>query len=80
MSGEACSRMNIEIPPCQTELARAVLEEKKPTVLVLLNGHPLLLDWYDEHMDAIWRAGPWEARQGRRWPIFWWATRCPAAS
>lgn len=53
MSGEACSRMNIEVPPCQTELARAVLEEKKPTVLVLLNGRPLLLDWYDEHMDAI---------------------------
>ena len=28
-----------------------MLEEKKPTVLVLLNGRPLLLDWYDEHMD-----------------------------
>lgn len=53
MSGEACSRMDITVPGCQTELARAVLLEEKPTVLVLTNGRPLLLDWYDEHMDAI---------------------------
>lgn len=53
MSGEACSRMDISVPGCQTELAQAVLQEKKPTALVLVNGRPLLLDWYDEHMDAI---------------------------
>lgn len=53
MSGEACSRMEITVPSCQTELAKAVLQENKPTALVLMNGRPLLLDWYDANMDAI---------------------------
>lgn len=53
MSGEACSRMNITIPECQKALAEAVAATGKPTVLVLTNGRPLLLNWYDEHMNAI---------------------------
>lgn len=53
MSGEACSRMDITIPACQQALAAAVAATGKPTVLVLTNGRPLLLNWYDEHMNAI---------------------------
>ncbi|MGE7826842.1 glycoside hydrolase family 3 N-terminal domain-containing protein [Paenibacillus sp. NPDC093718] len=53
MSGEAASRMDIVMPEAQQRLAEAVIEEGKPTVLVLTNGRPLVLDWYDRHVDAI---------------------------
>lgn len=53
MSGEAASRMDIVIPEAQQRLAEAVIAEGKPTVLVLTNGRPLVLDWYDQHVDAI---------------------------
>ena len=45
--------MNITIPECQKALAEAVAATGKPTVLVLTNGRPLLLNWYNEHMNAI---------------------------
>jgi beta-glucosidase len=53
MSGEAASRQNITIPDAQLELTKAVKETGKPIVLVLTNGRPLLLGWFDEHADAI---------------------------
>lgn len=53
MSGEAASRMDVIIPEAQQRLAEAVIAEGKPTVLVLTNGRPLVLDWYDLHVDAI---------------------------
>ncbi|MEK4460049.1 glycoside hydrolase family 3 N-terminal domain-containing protein [Paenibacillus sp. FSL R10-2748] len=53
MSGEAASRMDITLPKAQQELAEAVVKAGKPTVLVLTNGRPLVLDWFEHHMDAI---------------------------
>lgn len=53
MSGEAASRQNITIPAPQMALAEAMKALGKPLVLVLTNGRPLLLDWFDEHADAI---------------------------
>ena len=53
MSGEACSRMNIIIPEAQQKLARRVAEAGKPLVLCLMNGRPLLLDWFNEHCSGI---------------------------
>lgn len=53
MSGEAASRQNITVPEPQMKLAAAVKECGKPVVLVLTNGRPLLLDWFDENADAI---------------------------
>lgn len=53
MSGEAASRMNISVPDIQRQLAEEIAKLGKPTVLVLTNGRPLLLDWFDTHMNAI---------------------------
>lgn len=53
MSGEAASRMSIELPEAQKRLAEAVAALGKPIVLVLTNGRPLVLDWFDRHVSAI---------------------------
>ncbi|MCL6601250.1 MAG: beta-glucosidase BglX [Paenibacillus sp.] len=53
MSGEAASRMDITLPKVQQELAEAIVRVGKPIVLVLTNGRPLVLDWFEQHVDAI---------------------------
>jgi len=53
MSGEAASRMDITLPKVQQELAEAIVRVGKPIVLVLTNGRPLVLDWFERHVDAI---------------------------
>ncbi|WP_241674509.1 beta-glucosidase BglX [Paenibacillus luteus] len=53
MSGEAASRMDIALPKVQQELAEAIVRVGKPVVLVLTNGRPLVLDWFERHVDAI---------------------------
>jgi beta-glucosidase len=53
MSGEAASRMDIHLPRVQQELAEAIVKTGKPLVLVLTNGRPLVLDWFERHVDAI---------------------------
>ncbi|RPK31462.1 MULTISPECIES: glycoside hydrolase family 3 N-terminal domain-containing protein [Paenibacillus] len=53
MSGEAASRMDITLPKVQQELAETIVRVGKPTVLVLTNGRPLVLDWFESHVDAI---------------------------
>ncbi|MFX0100449.1 MAG: beta-glucosidase BglX [Candidatus Hodarchaeota archaeon] len=56
MSGEAKSRAYLDIPGVQEDLAKEVKTLGKPTVLVLFNGRPLVLNWFDENMDAILEA------------------------
>lgn len=53
MSGEAASRMDIHLPKVQQELAEAIIQVGKPTVLVLTNGRPLVLNWFESRVDAI---------------------------
>lgn len=53
MSGEAASRMDITLPDIQLKLAEAIAKLGKPTVLVLTNGRPLILDWFERHVNAI---------------------------
>ncbi|QAY65792.1 glycoside hydrolase family 3 N-terminal domain-containing protein [Paenibacillus protaetiae] len=53
MSGEAASRMSLELPAVQRELAEAVISAGKPVVLVLTSGRPLVLDWFERHANAI---------------------------
>lgn len=53
MSGEAASRMDIHLPKVQRELAEAIVRVGKPVILVLTNGRPLVLDWFENHVDAI---------------------------
>ena len=56
MSGEASSRVFIELPETQQRLAEAVLTIGKPTVAVLFNGRPLDLRWLSEKADAVLEA------------------------
>ena len=53
MSGEATSRLNITVPQVQMELAEALKKTGKPIVVILTNGRPLLLNWFEENVDAI---------------------------
>ncbi|WP_434756712.1 glycoside hydrolase family 3 N-terminal domain-containing protein [Paenibacillus amylolyticus] len=53
MSGEAASRMDIGLPEVQLKLAEEISKLGKPTVLVLTNGRPLILDWFERHANAI---------------------------
>jgi beta-glucosidase len=53
MSGEAASRTEITLPEIQLRLAELIVGLGKPTVLVLTNGRPLILDWFQGHVDAI---------------------------
>ncbi len=60
MSGEASSRMNINLPGVQKELLMELKKTGKPLVVVLMNGRPLAISWTAENADAIletWFAG-----------------------
>ncbi len=56
MSGEAASRANLDLPGVQEPLARVVLAQGKPTVVVLANGRPLTFPWLAEQAPAILEA------------------------
>jgi beta-glucosidase len=60
MSGEASSRADINIPESQKKLLRELAKTGKPLVIVLFNGRPLLLNWENEHAEAmleVWFGG-----------------------
>lgn len=53
MSGEGGSRAYLDLPGPQKKIAEIAVDSKKPAVLVLFNGRPLELKWYDDNMSAI---------------------------
>jgi beta-glucosidase len=53
MSGEAASRVHLDLPGNQQKLLEAIVKLGKPTVLVVFSGRPLVLDWAAEHVPAI---------------------------
>ncbi|OLD66036.1 MAG: glycosyl hydrolase, partial [Ignavibacteria bacterium 13_1_40CM_2_61_4] len=53
MSGEAASRSMLGLPGVQEHLLEAVAATGTPIVLVLMNGHPLILEWAADHVPAI---------------------------
>ena len=60
MSGEAASRSSLGLPGRQLDLVKAVQATGKPTVVVLMNGRPLTINWIVENTPAIlesWFAG-----------------------
>lgn len=60
MSGEASSRVSLDLPGHQMELVKAIVATGKPTVVVLMNGRPLAIGWIAENAPAIletWFAG-----------------------
>ena len=53
MTGEASSRSILDLPGKESELLAALRETRKPIVLVLMNGRPLVLTSVSENADAI---------------------------
>jgi beta-glucosidase len=57
MSGEAASRANLGLPGRQREFAEAVFARaaalRKPVVVILFSGRPLVVPWLVEKADAV---------------------------
>ena len=53
MSGEAASRAELDLPGRQAQLARTILDLKKPTIAVLSSGRQLCCPWLFERADAV---------------------------
>jgi beta-glucosidase len=51
--GEGRSRASLDLPGHQLRLVQAVREAGRPTIVVLLNGRPLTINWVDRHASAI---------------------------
>ena len=51
--GEGKDRANLDLDAFQTRLIKAVFASGTPTVMVLLNGRPLTLDWINKNIPAI---------------------------
>ncbi|MBM7652393.1 glycoside hydrolase family 3 N-terminal domain-containing protein [Neobacillus cucumis] len=60
MSGEASSRMDLNLPGRQEELLKALHQTGKPVIVVLINGRPLAIPWVADNVSAIveaWQLG-----------------------
>ncbi len=53
MSGECASRVNLETPDAQHDLMVELKKLNKPMVLLHFAGRPTVLNWENEHLDAI---------------------------
>jgi len=53
MSGEAASMSKLELPAQQIQLIKELQQLKKPIVLLLFNGRPLVLNSVADNVDAI---------------------------
>lgn len=51
--GESRSRTSLDLTGFQQRLVEAVHAAGKPTVVVLLNGRPLTINWIDRHVPAV---------------------------
>ncbi len=60
-SGEDTDRDNLELVGLQNDLIKRLYETGKPTILIIISGHPLSIDWPAEHLPAIINA--WEPGQ-----------------
>lgn len=60
-SGEDTDRDNLDLVGLQNDLIKRIYESGKPTILVIISGHPLSVTWAAEHLDAIVNA--WEPGQ-----------------
>ena len=56
MTGEAGSRAHLDLPGNQQQLLEAVAATRKPVVLIVFSGRPLILTWAAGHVPAILQA------------------------
>jgi beta-glucosidase len=53
MSGEAASRVLLDLPGVQQKLVEEIHKTGKPVVVVLMNGRPLTINWIDKNIPAV---------------------------
>jgi len=54
--GETASRTSLDLPGRQLELVQAIYATGKPTVVVLLNGRPMSINWINKYVPGILEA------------------------
>jgi beta-glucosidase len=54
--GESASRTSLDLPGRQLELVQAVYATGKPTIVVLINGRPLSINWVNKYVPGILEA------------------------
>ncbi len=54
--GESRSRVSLNLPGHQLSLVKAVFSTGTPTIVVLMNGRPLSINWINAHVPAIMEA------------------------
>lgn len=57
-AGENSARSSLELFGLQTELVKAIFDTGTPTIVVLVNGRPLAIDWIAENVPSVVEA--WE--------------------
>lgn len=63
--GEGKGKMNLDLEPAEINLLKAVQQTGTPTVLVMLNGRPLTVNWAAQNVHAIletWYAGEFSGK------------------
>jgi beta-glucosidase len=51
--GESASRTSLDLPGRQLDLIKAVMAVGKPTIVVLINGRPMSINWVDKNVSGI---------------------------
>ncbi len=51
--GESASRTSLDLPGRQLDLVKAVYAVGKPTIVVLINGRPMSINWVDKNVSGI---------------------------
>lgn len=51
--GETASRTSLDLPGRQLELVQAVYATGKPTIVVLISGRPISINWVDKYVSGI---------------------------
>jgi len=51
--GETASRTSLDLPGRQLELVQAVQATGKPTIVVLISGRPMSINWVDKYVPGI---------------------------
>jgi beta-glucosidase len=51
--GESASRTSLDLPGRQLELVQAVYAAGKPTIVVLINGRPMSINWVNKYVPGI---------------------------
>lgn len=51
--GESASRTSLDLPGRQLDLIKAVYAVGKPTIVVLINGRPMSINWVDKNVSGI---------------------------